>query len=197
MDLGVLATVFGLMFVLEFPDKTAIASLVLGTRFRASWVFAGVAAAFLVHVVLAVAAGSLIGLLPHRPLEAIVGVMFAIGAALLWFGDVEGEGEKDGESSSLHAGSGFGRVAGASFMIVLVAEFGDITQILCANLAARYHAPFTVGLGSVLGLWSAGLLAILGGKTLLRVLPLGVIIRTAAAVMGAMAVYSVVGAARG
>ena len=83
MNLAIAATCFGVIFVAELPDKTALASLVLGTRYRASFVFAGVAAAFTVHVVLAVSAGSLLLLLPHRILEAVVAVLFAAGAALM------------------------------------------------------------------------------------------------------------------
>ena len=66
ISLTVIAVVFGVVFLAELPDKTALAGLMLGTRYRASYVFAGVAAAFAVHVALAVAAGSVLTLLPHR-----------------------------------------------------------------------------------------------------------------------------------
>src|ERR1700744_5471868 len=59
MSLAVAATVFAVIFFAELPDKTALASLVLGSRYRPSYVFAGVAAAFTVHAALAVAAGTL------------------------------------------------------------------------------------------------------------------------------------------
>jgi len=83
VHLAVIALVFGLIFLAELPDKTALASLVLGTRYRPLYVWTGAAAAFLVHVSLAVALGSLLTLLPHRLLEAIVGVLFLVGAVLL------------------------------------------------------------------------------------------------------------------
>ena len=83
MDLAQVATCFAVVFVAELPDKTALASLVLGTRYRPLFVFAGVAAAFAVHVVLAVGAGSLLLLLPHRAVEAVVAVLFAAGAVLM------------------------------------------------------------------------------------------------------------------
>jgi putative Ca2+/H+ antiporter (TMEM165/GDT1 family) len=54
----IIASVFGLILVAEPPDKNAIASPVLSTKYRASSVFTGVAAAFALHTVLAVAAGS-------------------------------------------------------------------------------------------------------------------------------------------
>src|ERR1700722_18347175 len=83
MDFALVATCFAVVFVAELPDKTARASLVLGTRYRPLFVFAGVAAAFAMHVVLAVAAGSLLLLLPHRVVEAVVAVLFAAGAVLM------------------------------------------------------------------------------------------------------------------
>jgi putative Ca2+/H+ antiporter (TMEM165/GDT1 family) len=197
LDLAVIATVFGLVFVAELPDKTAVAGLVLGARFPARWVFAGMAAAFLVHVVIATAAGSLLSLLPHRPVEAVVGALFLLGAVLIWREGVEDEEEEEAEVAAVPESAGFLKVAALGFGVIFVAEWGDLTQILTANLAAKYHNPLSVGLGAVLGLWAVGLLAILGGKTLLKVLPIKWITRVAAAVMFVLGVYSIVIAIRG
>src|SRR6201990_1841853 len=83
MSLAIIATVFAVIFLSELPDETPLASLVLGSRYRPWYVFTGVAAAFAVHVGLAIAAGSLLSLLPHRPLEIVVAVLFAAGAVML------------------------------------------------------------------------------------------------------------------
>ena len=83
MDLPLIATLFGLVFLAELPDKTALASLVLGTRYRPLYVFTGAASAFLVHVLLAIAAGSLLALLPHRVLQSVVAALFLLGAVLM------------------------------------------------------------------------------------------------------------------
>jgi putative Ca2+/H+ antiporter (TMEM165/GDT1 family) len=195
MDLAVIATVFGLIFLAELPDKTALAGLVLGARYRPLYVFVGAAAAFTVHVALAVAAGSLLALLPHRALEAIVGAIFLLGAVLLL------RGRHGGEDENLAIAEGtaptFARVAGTSFLVILVAEFGDLTQIVTANLAAKYHEPLQVGLGAVLGLWAVAALAIVGGRSLLKVVPITVITRVAAAIMAVLAAISIVSAIRG
>jgi len=184
----VILITLGIIFIAELPDKTALASLVLGTRYRASWVFAGVAAAFVVHVVLAVAAGSLLSLLPHRWLEGVVAVLFLAGAAMMLFHhDEDGEEEVEGREPS---GPTFWKVAGTGFVVVLIAEFGDLTQIMTANLAAKYAQPFAVGIGAVLGLWAVAGLAIAGGKTLLKYVPMLLIQRVAAAVMLLMAGFS-------
>jgi putative Ca2+/H+ antiporter (TMEM165/GDT1 family) len=193
LDIAVIATVFGLIFVAELPDKTAVAGLVLGARFPARWVFAGIAAAFLVHVVIAVAAGSLISLLPRRPVEGVVAVLFLLGAVLIWREGMESEEEAaEADADAVPATAGFWKISSLGFGVIFLAEWGDLTQILTANLAAKYHNPLSVGIGAVLGLWAVGLLAILGGKTLMKILPLKWITRVAALVMIALSVYSVV-----
>lgn len=198
LDPAVVFTVLGLVFVAELPDKTAVAGLVLGARFPARWVFAGIAAAFLVHVVIAVAAGSLLSLLPRRPVEVVVAVLFLLGAVLIWREGMEAEEAHDeAAADAVPASAGFVRVASLGFAVIFVAEWGDLTQILTANLAAKYHDPLSVGLGAVVGLWAVGALALVGGKTLLAVLPMKWITRVAAVVMTALAVYSAVEAIRG
>jgi Ca2+/H+ antiporter, TMEM165/GDT1 family len=192
LSLAVVATVFAVIFTAELPDKTALASLILGSRFRPTWVFVGVAAAFAVHVGLAIAAGSLLALLPHRPLEIIVAALFAAGAVLLLRGRHD-NGEED-EMEVRGQAPGFWRVAGTSFMVILVAEFGDLTQIATATLAARYHDPASVATGAVLALWSVGGLAIVGGRGLLKLIPLIWISRIAGVIMLVLAAVSLAAA---
>ncbi|RKN12080.1 TMEM165/GDT1 family protein [Streptomyces radicis] len=198
-SLTVAAVSFGVIALSELPDKTALASLVLATRYRAAYVFAGVAAAFLVHVCVAVAAGSLLRLLPRRPLEAVVAVLFVVGALLLLRQSRGAEGRAEGESApEREPGSrSFRRGAGGGFTLVLVAEFGDLSQILTANLAARYHDPLAVGVGAVLALWTVAGVAVLGGRALVQRVPLRLISRVAAVVMLVLAAISLVRAIRG
>ncbi|MFF8862213.1 TMEM165/GDT1 family protein [Streptomyces sp. NPDC015139] len=192
ISITVTALVFGVIFLAELPDKTALAGLVLGTRYRASYVFAGVAAAFLLHVVLAVAAGSVLTLLPQQIVHALTGVLFLGGAAVLLLkkGDGEEEIKKPADQS-------FWKVAGTGFMLILVAEFGDLTQIMTANLAARYDDPISVGLGAVLGLWAVAGLGIVGGKALMRRVPLRLITQIAALLMLGLGVWSLYEAVAG
>jgi putative Ca2+/H+ antiporter (TMEM165/GDT1 family) len=196
-DIAVIATVFALVFVAELPDKTAVAGIVLGTRFPWRWVFAGIAAAFLTHVVIAVAAGSLLTLAPRRLVEAIVAVLFLLGAFLIWREGRHQDDGDDGTEQSVSDDAGFWKIASLGYGVIFLAEWGDLTQILTANLAAKYHDPLSVGIGATLGLWAVGLIAILGGRTLLKFLPIVWITRIAAVVMIALGVYSVVQAVRG
>ncbi|WP_255951628.1 TMEM165/GDT1 family protein [Streptomyces odontomachi] len=188
ISISVMALVFGVIFLAELPDKTALAGLVLGTRYRASYVFVGVAAAFAVHVALAVAAGSVLTLLPGRVVHAVTGALFLIGAAVLLLQKAEGDAE---EGLREPRDQGFWRVAGAGFTLILVAEFGDLTQIMTANLAARYGSPLSVAVGAVLALWAVAGLGIVGGRALMKRVPLRLITRIAAALMGVLGAWSV------
>lgn len=188
----VIAVVFGVIFLAELPDKTALAGLMLGTRYRASYVFAGVAAAFAVHVALAIAAGSLLTLLPHRVVQAVVGLLFLGGAAMLLLSRGGGE-----ETVRPPADQSFWKVAATGFTLILVAEFGDLTQIMTANLAARYGDPVSVAIGAVLALWAVAGLGIFGGRLLMKRVPLALITKIAAAVMVVLAGVSLAEAAAG
>jgi putative Ca2+/H+ antiporter (TMEM165/GDT1 family) len=124
-------------------------------------------------------------LLPHQLVQALTGVLFLGGAAVLLLKKDDGEEEirRPGDQS-------FWKVAGAGFMLILVAEFGDLTQIMTANLAARYDDPLSVGLGAVLALWAVAGLGIVGGRALMRKVPLTLITRIAAVLMVGLGVWS-------
>lgn len=210
MNPTLMAAVFGIVFLAELPDKTALASLVLGTRYRSSFVFIGVAAAFALHVVIAVAAGSALSLAPHRIVEAVVAALFLAGAVLMLRRAQQGDdhtvptGDGPGTpragtamSPGRNRPAGFWKVAGTSFGVLFVAELGDLTQITTANLAAKYHDLISVGIGATLGLWTVGGLAILGGRQLLRWIRLTWIARVAAIVMATLGLISAVAAITG
>jgi putative Ca2+/H+ antiporter (TMEM165/GDT1 family) len=183
-------TVFALIFVAELPDKTMIAVLIMGSRYRPVLVWLGAVLAFTVHVSVAVLLGRLLQLLPHTWVQAITTILFAAGAAYLLFVPEKDEEEK-GEEEADATPRGM-RTVGAAFLVILVGEFGDLTQILTANLAAKYHSTVSVFVGALAGLAAASAVAAFGGKALLRVLPLGVIRRIGGALLAGLAIYSLV-----
>jgi putative Ca2+/H+ antiporter (TMEM165/GDT1 family) len=195
VDLAVVLTTFVVIFPAELPDKSLFASLVLGTRFRPLPVFCGVAAAFAVHVVIAVTVGGVfVALLPQRLVLFVVAALFAGGAALLLFGREE---EADAaETSRALADQRPVRVALASFGVVFLGEWGDITQITTANLAARYRDPVSVGIGAVLALWSVSALALTAGRGLVQRIPARLIRRLTGVVLAVLAVVTLVEAVR-
>jgi putative Ca2+/H+ antiporter (TMEM165/GDT1 family) len=190
VQLGVVATVFVLVFVAELPDKTMIATLIMGSRYRPLLVWLGATMAFFLHAALAVAVGQLLQLLPHKWIEAITAVLFAAGAVYLIFVP-EKEQEEEGESEADTARKSL-RTVGAAFLVIFVGEFGDLTQILTANLAAKYHAPLTVFVGAFGALTTVAALGAFGGRALLRVAPLGVIRKIGGVLLAGFAVYSLV-----
>jgi putative Ca2+/H+ antiporter (TMEM165/GDT1 family) len=179
---------FAVIFPAELPDKSLMASLVLGTRYRSLPVWLGASAAFAVHVVIAVAAGGLLRLLPSTVVEVVVTVLFAVGAAVLLLGNEEDAAASDTPRDA----TSFPRVFWTSFGVVFVGEWGDITQLATANLAARYNDPISVGLGAVLALAAAAGVVLLAGDRLLRRIPLHWVRRAAGVLLALLALLSLI-----
>ncbi len=195
MQFGIVATVFALIFVAELPDKTMIATLIMGSRYRPVLVWLGATLAFGIHAAVAVAVGQLLQLLPHKWIEGVTAVLFAVGAAYLLFVPEKTE-EDEGEEEADTARKG-AKTVGAAFLVIFVGEFGDLTQILTANLAAKYHAPAAVFIGAFAALTSVAALGAFGGRALLRVLPLTVIRKAGGVLLAGFAVYTLVNLVRG
>ncbi len=199
MWISVAATVFILIVPAELPDKTFVATLVLATRFRAAPVFIGSALGLAVQAVIAVTAGSLIALLPTTPVKAVSAAIFAIGAVLMirTIEDPdEEEAEVEKEIASTPAEPSAGRVILTSFVVMFLAEWGDLTQLLTASLSAKYDNPTAVFVGSCAGLILVAAIAVTGGKALLRLIPLDWVRRIAAVAFGVVAVITALEAAR-
>ncbi len=191
LDIGVFLLVFSVIFLAELPDKSLFAALVLGNRFPAFWVWLGAASAFLVHVIIAVSAGKLLTLLPHQLMEAVIALLFFAGAVLLLSGKHGLEQKPQLEPKNTHSPL---RVYATAFSVIFIGEWGDITQIATANYAAKYHAPWTVGIAAVLALWIVTGLAIVAGSRLLKLVPQKVLLRFMGGVMLIFAVLSAVSA---
>jgi len=180
----------------ELPDKTILATLILSSRYRPGYVLAGAAAGFLVQVVIGVAAGGALSLLPHRPVEGAAAGAFAIGAFFLWRHKEEKNPDADDEGGPDGMRDGFWPVFFTSFAVVFLAEFGDLTQFMTVSLAARFHNPIAVGAGATLALWTAAALAVLVGWRLLKLIPMHWLTRGAAVVMLILAGTSLYAALR-
>ena len=190
--MAVIAVTFGIVFLAEVADTSGLVTLVLATRYRASLVLLGVCAAFLVQVGVAVAAGSLLAMLPERPLEFALAAVFLVGAVLLLREDDDDDDAIPGKAAL----TGW-RVVATSFGVTMLSELGDPTQIITATLAARYDEPLAVGVGAVLALWAVSALAVFGGNRLQRVVPVRWVTRAAAAILAVLAVLTAIDAIRG
>src|SRR4051812_39704780 len=137
MSLTLFGTVFGIIFIAEVPDKTAIAAVVLATRHKALPVFLGTALALSVQSAFAVLAGALFARLDPRYVHIGSGAVFILFAAMMWFRKEE---EEDAEAKEP---TGFWRALATTFAVIFIAEWGDLTQLGTAALEARYHAWVT------------------------------------------------------
>jgi putative Ca2+/H+ antiporter (TMEM165/GDT1 family) len=181
---------FLLTFLGELPDKSLFASLVLGTRFRPAYVWAGAAAAFTVHAGIAVTAGRLLALLPHHLVDGVVATLFVAGAVYLLVSSFRPQ-PREGLDAARQGGppASFARVAGTSFAVVFLAEWGDITQITAANLAAKYD-PLSVFVGATLGLWAVAAIAVNLGAKSLNFIPMTWVQRITAGILLALGAYT-------
>jgi putative Ca2+/H+ antiporter (TMEM165/GDT1 family) len=192
VNLTIAATVFPLVFLGELPDKTMFASLVLASRGRPLAVWAGAAAAFTVHVVIAVSIGvALFKILPHQAVDGLVAALFLAGAIYSFL-----IRDQEEETADVREPPSAVRTALTASTVIFIAEWGDLTQIITANLAARYHDPLSVGIGALLALWTVAGIAVISGTGLLRVLSVRTLRIATSVVLLALAVYSTVTAIR-
>lgn len=174
MNVAVAAAVFPVIFLGELPDKTMFASLVMATRGRPFAVWLGATAAFAVHVVIATTVGVLlIDILPHEAVELAVALTFFAGAGFALY-----DGLRSGDEEQVDPGAAVmrrRRSAITTFVLIFLAEWGDLTQVLTINLAARYHAPWSVGTGALLAMAAVAGIAVAGGQGLLRFVKVSVV----------------------
>ncbi len=283
MHFDVVLVAFAVVFLGELPDKTMFATLLLATRGRPLQVWIGAAAAFSVHVAIAVSAGAaLFSVMSRQAVDGLAAGLFLGGAGYMWWRGTRegehasqpggrdsingsGEGAADGPGERDVDGSGEGAVDGpgerdvdgpgerdvdgsgerdvdgpgaepvdgqprcgtvravpsarnpqgsrafptvegtgawrawpvlSAFAVIFIAEWGDLTQVLTANLAGRYHAPLAVALGSLSAMWVVAGLAVVAGGTLLRVLNVATVTKIASLVLAGLAAFNVWSAVR-
>ena len=195
MSLAVAAATGALVIPAELPDKTFISCVVLSSRHKAIPVWIGGALALTLQALLAVIAGRLLALLPHKTVQIVVAVLFVAGAAYLLFVPERSEaqkGERLGAPKQAETATPDWRVALTTFTIVALAEFGDITQVLVANLTARYRDPVGVFVGAAVGFWIVSGLGVGFGKTITRIVPLAIVRRISGLALLGLGVYTVV-----
>lgn len=201
MDLALVALTFGTIFVVELPDKTFIAALVLSTRYRPLLVWIGVGLAFFLQVLIAVTAGQLATLLPDALVKGVAAAIFLLGAVLLFRSAPnadahEKETEEEYAGKTTEAKSGL-KAVGASFLVLFAAEWGDLSQLFTVSLVAKYGDPLSVFVGAWGALLTVSGLAVLAGRVLLRYMRLSVLQYVAAGVclvLAGLTVYELLAA---
>jgi putative Ca2+/H+ antiporter (TMEM165/GDT1 family) len=192
---------FGLIVPVELPDKTFVATLVLATRYPAAPVWLGVSVAFLVQCLVAVAAGGVLALLPPLPVQIGAAALFAIGALVLILGarriDTREAAQEREYARKLGDKQTGWRAAGASFLVLFAAEWGDLSQLLTAGLVAAGRPAIPVLAGSWLGLVMVAGIGVLIGRVLLRYVRLSVIRYVGGAFCAVLCIATLVAAISG
>ena len=195
IDLLVVALAFGAIFVVELPDKTFIATLVMSTKMRPLFVWIGVGLAFLVQTGIAVGLGKAASFLPEQLIHTVAALMFLIGAVILFrearsADDDEADQEEEYAAKADPAAHGF-RVVATSFLVLFAAEWGDLSQLLTISLVAKYDDPVSVFLGAWGALLAVSGLAVIVGRLLLQRIKLSLLHYVGATVCVLMAVLTV------
>jgi len=202
LDLAIILGTFILIFPAELPDKTLIATLVLATRYKHLPVWLGVCAAFGVQMFIAVSVGGVLALLPQRPVMAITALLFGAGAVLLIKGGLssrsaEVEAEREEENGVLakvkdHEAHSPRRAFITSFVVIFAAEWGDLSQLFTAGLAARTGSPVSVFVGSWGALIVVAAIAVLIGRWLQTRIPLWRIRLVSGVILAILCVWTVI-----
>lgn len=169
-------------------------SIILGSKMTPKWVFLGASLAFLAQVIISVAVGGLVSKLPRQPLNIAVGIVFLIGALLIVREILSSETEEEEALARKSAHLAPFKQALVAFSVTFIAEFGDLTQIATANLAAKSANPLSVGIGAYLGLLTITALAVYFGSTLLSKVPLRPVQYASIAIMGGLGIFTLVNA---
>ena len=195
IDLLVVALAFGAIFVVELPDKTFIATLVMSTKMRPLFVWIGVALAFLVQTGVAVGLGKAASFLPEQLIHSVAALMFVIGAIILFrearSADADEAGQEEEYAAKADADAHGFRVVVTSFLVLFAAEWGDLSQLLTISLVAKYDDPFSVFLGAWGALLAVSGLAVIVGRLLLQRVKLSLLHYVGATVCVLMALLTV------
>lgn len=156
---------FALIALAEIGDKSQLVCMTLAARHRHWPVLLGASAAFLVLNALAVIFGAGVATwVPERVTAGIVAVLF--GA----FGIHALRRQDDEVSDDLTERPGHG-IFFSTLLLILVAEFGDKTQIAVAGLAGTM-SPLPVWIGASAAVVLVSALGVWAGRTVLQRLPI-------------------------
>jgi len=187
LDLAVLLSSFGLVFVAELGDKTQLAVVTQTCKYRRPWViFAGASAALVAVTALGVVAGQVLGrVIPEELLQGAASVAFIVMGMLVARearGSEDEMAAQDGDKTCWDVSSACegGRTAGAgwswrafaaTFGLLFLAELGDKTQLAVFSLSTNDGSTWEVLIGGGLALTMVTGLGVVGGQALCDLVP--------------------------
>ncbi len=191
MHYSLIASTFAIMFLAELPDKSMISSIIMGSRLDPIRVFIGAAAAFLIQMIISVTVGGLVARAPRKPLDLVIGLLFLAGAGLIIKDMKTRAAEKEEALAKGTSKMGFVPQIFLAFVVTFAGEFGDLTQIVTANLAAKTADPISVGIGSFLGVITSTSLGIFFGSKVLSKVPIRGVQTASVVIMTSLGIYTI------
>lgn len=159
------AFIKALLFVVvaEMGDKTQLLAMAMASKYKVKQVLIGVFAATVLNHALAVAVGSYLGsLIPMNTIKIVAGISFlAFGLWTLRGDKIDDENKKK---------SKFGPIVTVAIAF-FIAEMGDKTQLMTVAIAADYHQPLLVLMGTTTGMMVADSIGIIGGAWMCKHVP--------------------------
>jgi Ca2+/H+ antiporter, TMEM165/GDT1 family len=159
------AFIKALLFVVvaEMGDKTQLLAMAMASKYKVKHVLIGVFVATILNHALAVAVGNYLGsFIPMNTVKIVAGISFLVFGLWTLRGDkIDEEDEKKTK---------FGPIVTVAIAFFL-AEMGDKTQLMTISIAADYHQPFMVLMGTTAGMMVADGIGILGGAWMCRHVP--------------------------
>jgi putative Ca2+/H+ antiporter (TMEM165/GDT1 family) len=150
------ALAFGLIIVTEMGDKSQLMTISFASRYSRKVVFLGAWLGMGLITVVGVVIGILLGVaFDDFWVKIIAAVIFiAFGVWTLWKREEKEEQKEIPEK----------KVFIQTFLIFVLAEFGDKTQVAVILLTANYGAPIAVLIGALLGFAVVVAVGVLIGK---------------------------------
>ena len=192
MSISYFLGIIALMFIIELPDKTFVATIVMASKARPIPVLIGASSALVIHMAVACAAGQVFNLLPSTLKNIIIALFFLGGAAYLLFIPEKAEEEKGERQGSIEKAGSWWKEFAVAFGVIFIGEFGDLTQIQAVNITAKTHLPFQVFFASSIGLILVSILGVYGGQVLVRRFSLQKIRYAGGAIFAALGTYTVI-----
>ncbi len=175
---------FLLIALAEFGDKSQLVCMTLACRYRGGPVLLGAVSAFALLNALAVGFGAAVARWLPEPI-------LAGGVALLFAGfgihALRAANGADGEET-VPGRSGHG-IFLTTFLLIVMAEFGDKTQIAVAGLGSATR-PVAVWTGATLALLFTSGVGVVAGRRVLQRLPLGWLHRVSGGLFLLLAVFA-------
>lgn len=152
---------FFLIFSAALPGRTTFILILLGSSTKHRTVLLGSLPAFFLQCIIAVVAGQALKMLPQNWVQIGAGILFLYFAFKFWS---ESRSTESATSKRLE------RSIGSIFLLIFMAELGDVSQLAIASCAARSPSPWGILCISILAMSLIAVIAVYAGRLLTNVI---------------------------